>query len=53
MEIKLNFNIGVHPQIDGQSTDNSDTSNGCVMGFKGCSDEQLPLIEFAQNNSCC
>ncbi|KAL0561655.1 hypothetical protein IC582_002095 [Cucumis melo] len=53
--IKLHFSIAFHPQTDGQSERTiqtfEDMLRACVLQFKGSWDSQLPLVEFAYNNS--
>ena len=45
-----------HPQIDGQSEISiqflENMLRACVLDLKGSWEEQLPLVEFAYNNSC-
>ncbi|KAH0679067.1 hypothetical protein KY284_020152 [Solanum tuberosum] len=52
---KVNLSTAFHPQIDGQEKRTIQTLEymlrACVIDFKGNWDNQLPLIEFACNNS--
>jgi len=51
----VNLSTTFHPQIDGQAERTIQTLKyilrACVIDFKGNWDDQLPLIEFACNNS--
>ncbi|TYK04692.1 putative DNA/RNA polymerases superfamily protein [Cucumis melo var. makuwa] len=55
MRIKLKFSTSFHPQTDGQLERTiqtlEDMLRACVLQFKGSWDTQLPLMEFAYNNS--
>ncbi|KAK8980752.1 hypothetical protein V6N11_073067 [Hibiscus sabdariffa] len=52
---RLNFNTSYHPQTDGQSERViqvlKDMLRCCIIDFQGIWDKQLPLVEFAYNNS--
>ena len=52
---ELGFSTTFHPQTDGQSERTiqtlEDMLRACVLDFKGSWEDQLPLIEFAYNNS--
>ncbi|XP_070010334.1 uncharacterized protein [Nicotiana sylvestris] len=51
----VNLSNGFHPQTDGQAEWTiqtlEDMLHACVLDFKGICDDNLPLIEFAYNNS--
>ena len=55
MGTKLQFSTAYHPQTDGQSDRTSQTLEdmlrACVLDFKTQWVENLPLCEFAYNNS--
>ena len=52
---KVVFSTAYHPQTDGQSERTiqtlEDMLRSCALDFGGSWDEQLPLVEFAYNNS--
>ncbi|KAK8511749.1 hypothetical protein V6N12_000792 [Hibiscus sabdariffa] len=52
---RLNFSTSYHPQIDGQSERViqvlEDMLTCCIIDFQGTWEKQLPLVEFAYNNS--
>ena len=52
---KVKLSTAFHPQTDGQAERTiqtlEDMLRACVIDFQGSWDEQLPLIEFAYNNS--
>ncbi|KAK8521849.1 hypothetical protein V6N12_066431 [Hibiscus sabdariffa] len=52
---RLNFSTSYHPQTDGQSERViqvlEDMLRCCIMDFQGTWEKQLPLVEFAYNNS--
>ena len=52
---RLHFSTAFHPQTDGQSERTiqtlEDMLRACVLEFKGSWDRNLPLMEFAYNNS--
>ena len=52
---KVVFSTAYHPQTDGQSERTIQTLENmlrsCALDFGGSWDEQLPLVEFAYNNS--
>ena len=52
---KLTFSTAYHPQTDGQSERTihilENMLRACVLDFKRSWERQLPLIEFAYNNS--
>ena len=52
---ELGFSTSFHPRTDGQSKRTiqtlEDMLRACVIDFKGSWEGQLPLIEFAYNNS--
>ncbi|KAK8502237.1 hypothetical protein V6N12_038555 [Hibiscus sabdariffa] len=52
---RLNFSTSYHPQTDGQSEwviqVLEDMLRGCIIDFQGTWEKQLPLVEFAYNNS--
>ena len=52
---QVNLSTTFHPQTDGQAEHTiqtlEDMLRACVIDFKGSFDENLPLIEFAYNNS--
>ena len=52
---ELGYSTAFHPQTDGQSERTiqtlEDMLRACVLDFKGSWEDQLPLIEFAYNNS--
>eukprot|EP00268_Persea_americana_P054813 TRINITY_DN6322_c0_g1_i1.p1 TRINITY_DN6322_c0_g1~~TRINITY_DN6322_c0_g1_i1.p1 ORF type:complete len:1140 (-),score=111.45 TRINITY_DN6322_c0_g1_i1:645-4064(-) len=55
MGTKLNFSTAYHPQTDGQTERTNQTLEdmlrACAIDFSDSWDEQLPLAEFAYNNS--
>ncbi|CAN0881699.1 Transposon Ty3-I Gag-Pol polyprotein, partial [Linum grandiflorum] len=55
METRLNFSTTYHPQTDGQSERTIQTLEellrSCVLEFDGPWIRDLPLVEFAYNNS--
>lgn len=55
MDTKLDMSTAFHPQTDGQSERTiqilEDMLRACAIEFKGSWSEQLPLVEFAYNNS--
>ncbi|KAA3484590.1 Gag protease polyprotein [Gossypium australe] len=52
---KLHFSTAFHPQTDGQSERiiqiHEDMLRCCILEFENTWEKQLPLIEFAYNNS--
>ena len=52
---ELGYSTAFHPQTDGQSERTiqtlEDMLRACVLDFRGSWEDQLPLIEFAYNNS--
>ncbi|KAK8600944.1 hypothetical protein V6N12_050789 [Hibiscus sabdariffa] len=54
---QLNFSTSYHPQTDGQSERViqvlEDMLRCCIIDFQGSWEKQLPLVEFAYNNSYC
>ncbi|KAL4379294.1 hypothetical protein GQ457_02G032210 [Hibiscus cannabinus] len=52
---RLNFSTSYHPQTDGQSERViqvlEDMLRCCIIDFQGTWEKQLPLVEFAYNNS--
>ncbi|KAL4388638.1 hypothetical protein GQ457_09G019730 [Hibiscus cannabinus] len=52
---RLNFSTSYHPQTDGQSKRVipvlEDMLRCCIIDFQGSWEKQLPLVEFAYNNS--
>ena len=52
---ELGYSTAFHPQTDGQSERTiqtlEDMLRACVLDFRGSWKDQLPLIEFAYNNS--
>ena len=52
---QINLSTTFHLQMDGQAERTiktlEDMFRACVIDFKGIWDEQIPLIEFAYNNS--
>ncbi|KAK8510296.1 hypothetical protein V6N12_073367 [Hibiscus sabdariffa] len=52
---QLNFSTSYHPQTDGQSERViqvlEDMLRCCIIDFQGSWEKQLPLVEFAYNNS--
>ncbi|GKD57020.1 DNA/RNA polymerases superfamily protein, partial [Tanacetum coccineum] len=52
---RLHMSMAFHPQMDGQSEQTiqtlEDMLRACVIDFGGNWDDQLPLVEFAYNNS--
>ncbi|KAK8980910.1 hypothetical protein V6N11_048039 [Hibiscus sabdariffa] len=52
---RLNFSTSYHPQSDGQSERViqvlEDMLRCCIIDFQGTWEKQLPLVEFAYNNS--
>ncbi|KAK8659638.1 hypothetical protein V6N13_029835 [Hibiscus sabdariffa] len=52
---RLNFSTSYHPQTDGQSERVihvlEDMLRCCIIDFQGSWEKQLPLVEFAYNNS--
>ena len=55
MGTRLTMNTAFHPQTDGQSERTiqvlEDMLRACVLDHKGSWEENLPLVEFAYNNS--
>ncbi|XP_048229279.1 uncharacterized protein LOC125369916 [Ricinus communis] len=55
MGTKLHFSTAFHPQTDGQSERTiqtfEDMLRACALEYSGNWDEQVPLMEFAYNNS--
>ena len=55
MGTQLTMSIVFHPQMDGQSERTKpileDMMRACILNLKGSWEEQLPLVEFAYNNS--
>ncbi|KAK8648813.1 hypothetical protein V6N13_129555 [Hibiscus sabdariffa] len=55
MRSRLNFSTSYHPQTDGQSERVTqvleDMLRCCIIDFQGTWEKQLPLVEFAYNNS--
>jgi len=55
MGIKLNLSIAFHPQTDGQPERTiqtlEDMLRACALEYTGSWDHNLPLTEFAYNNS--
>ena len=53
--IQVNLSTTFHPQTEGQAERTiqalEDMLRPCVIDFKGSWDDNLPLIEFAYNNS--
>ena len=51
----MKLSTAFHPQTDGQAEKTihtlEDMLRACVLEFQGSWDDQLPLIEFAYNNS--
>ena len=55
MDTKLKFSTAFHPQTDGQSERTiqilEDMLRANALEFRGNWDKQIPLMEFAYNNS--
>ena len=56
MGTQLRMSTAFHPQTDGQSKRTiqvlEDMLSACILDLKGSWEENLPLVEFAYNNSC-